>query len=144
MSAPSQTVFSIGYDFHFVTEQPAQTTATSGGNNYKDNTRNQSFTYDLLNRLTSAQNAGTDCTRKTLNPNQTEHWGNNYGYDPGAISPAGCPGLSRPFLSHTIPRGCPIFRGSWHLVFQRLGNRGDKISSGLKARDGNPGCGFLV
>jgi hypothetical protein len=143
MSAPSQTVFSIGYDFHFVTEQPAQTTATSGGNNYKDNTRNQSFTYDLLNRLTSAQNAGTDCTRKTLNPNQTEHWGNNYGYDPGAISPAGCPGLPAFSIQHNYAR-VPHPFGSWHLVFQLLGNRGDKISSGLKAKDGNPGCGFLV
>jgi RHS repeat-associated protein len=50
--------------------------------NYKDTTggRNQTFTYDLLNRLTSAQNAGTDCTAKVL-PNKTEYWGNNYGYD---------------------------------------------------------------
>jgi hypothetical protein len=82
-SAPSQTVFSIGYDFHVGNG----TTGANNGNvwgitNYKDNTRNQSFTYDLLNRLTSAQNAGTDCTKKTLNLNQTEYWGNNYGYDP--------------------------------------------------------------
>jgi RHS repeat-associated protein len=34
----------------------------------------------LLNRLTSAQNAGTDCTAKVLQ-NKTEYWGNNYGYD---------------------------------------------------------------
>jgi RHS repeat-associated protein len=76
-------VFSIGYDFHVGNG----TTGANNGNvwgitNYKDNTRNQSFTYDLLNRLTSAQNAGTDCTKKTLNLNQTEYWGNNYGYDP--------------------------------------------------------------
>jgi RHS repeat-associated protein len=82
-SAPSQTVFSIGYDFHVGNG----TSGTNNGNvwgitNYKDNTRNQSFTYDLLNRLTSAQNAGTDCTKKTLNPNQTEYWGNSYSYDP--------------------------------------------------------------
>jgi RHS repeat-associated protein len=77
-SAPSQTVYSIGYDFHYG--------AGNNGNvwgitNYKDNTRNQSFTYDLLNRLTSAQNAGADCTKKALNPNQTEYWGNSYSYD---------------------------------------------------------------
>jgi RHS repeat-associated protein len=66
------------YDFH----------AGSGDNgnifgitNWRDQTRNQSFTYDVLNRLASAQNAGTDCTKKTLNPNQTEYWGNTYGYD---------------------------------------------------------------
>jgi len=41
-SAPSQTVFSIGYDFHYG--------AGNNGNvwgitNYKDNSRNQSFTW---------------------------------------------------------------------------------------------------
>jgi RHS repeat-associated protein len=76
-------VFSIGYDFHVGNGA----TGANNGNvwgitNYKDNSRNQSFTYDSLNRLTSAQNAGTDCTKKTLNLNQTEYWGNNYGYDP--------------------------------------------------------------
>ena len=63
-SAPSQTVFSIGYDFHVGNG----TTGADNGNvwgitNYKDNTRNQSFTYDSLNRLTSAQNAGTELRR---------------------------------------------------------------------------------
>jgi RHS repeat-associated protein len=75
-TAPSQTVFSIGYDFH----------AGSGDNgnvfgitNYKDSTRNQTFTYDSLNRLISAQNAGTNCAA-TVN-GKTEYWGNSYGYD---------------------------------------------------------------
>jgi hypothetical protein len=34
-----------------------------------------------VNRLVSAQNAGTDCSQKTLNSNQTKFWGNNYSYD---------------------------------------------------------------
>ena len=34
-----------------------------------------------LNRLISAQNAGTDCTAKVLQ-NKTEYWGNSYSYDP--------------------------------------------------------------
>ena len=47
-SAPSQTVFSIGYDFHVGNG----TSGADSGNvwgitNYKDNTRNQSFTYVL-------------------------------------------------------------------------------------------------
>jgi len=70
-------VFSIAYDFH----------AGNGDNgnvfgiaNNRDSTRNQTFTYDALNRLTSAQNAGTDCTKKTAN-NLTAYWGNSYGYD---------------------------------------------------------------
>jgi RHS repeat-associated protein len=49
--------------------------------NYRDQSRNQTYIYDALNRLTSAQNAGTDCT-KTLPDGHTEYWGNNYGYDP--------------------------------------------------------------
>src|SRR5205807_7909317 len=36
--------------------------------NVKDNSRTQSFTYDSLNRLLSAQD--------------TTHWGNTYAYDP--------------------------------------------------------------
>jgi RHS repeat-associated protein len=76
-TAPSQTVYSIGYDFHYG--------AGNNGNvfgiyNYKDANRNQTFTYDALNRLTSAQNAGTDCTAKILQ-NKSEYWGNNYVYD---------------------------------------------------------------
>jgi RHS repeat-associated protein len=76
-SSPSQTVFSIGYDFH----------VGNGNNgnvwnlyNYKDHTRDQSFTYDALNRLTSAQNAGTNCATTTVN-GKTEYWGNSYTYD---------------------------------------------------------------
>ncbi len=80
-SAPSQTVFSIGYDFHVGNG----TTGSDNGNvwgitNYKDNSRNQSFTYDSLDRLTSAQNAGTNCAA-TLANGKTEYWGNSYGYD---------------------------------------------------------------
>jgi RHS repeat-associated protein len=48
--------------------------------NNNDTTRSQSFSYDGLNRLLSAQNAGTDCS-KTLPDGHTEYWGNSYGYD---------------------------------------------------------------
>ena len=59
-TAPSQTVFSIGYDFH--AGNGTAGTGTDSGNvfgitNYKDTSRSQTFTYDALNRLTSAQNA---------------------------------------------------------------------------------------
>jgi len=63
------------------------TTGGDNGNvwgitNYKDTTHNrdQTFAYDALNRLTSAQNAGTDCTTSTAN-GKTEYWGNSYSYD---------------------------------------------------------------
>jgi RHS repeat-associated protein len=80
-NAPSQTVFSIGYDFHVGNG----TTGADNGNvfgitNYKDQNRNQTFTYDLLNRLISAQNAGTNCAASTVN-GKSEYWGNSYGYD---------------------------------------------------------------
>src|SRR6266571_6869132 len=84
-TAPSQTVFSIGYDFH--AGNGTAGTGTDNGNvfgiiNYKDTThgRDQTFSYDALNRLLTAQNAGTDCSAKVLQ-NKTEYWGNSYGYD---------------------------------------------------------------
>jgi RHS repeat-associated protein len=77
-SSPSQTVFSIGYDFHLGNGDNGN---VWGITNNKDTTRNQTFNYDALNRLTSAQNAGTDCSLKTLNSNQTKFWGNSYNYD---------------------------------------------------------------
>jgi RHS repeat-associated protein len=51
-----------------------------GITNYKDTTRSQTFTYDPLNRLISAQNAGTDCTVNVLGNNK-KFWGNTYAYD---------------------------------------------------------------
>jgi uncharacterized protein RhaS with RHS repeats len=50
--------------------------------NYKDTThgRDQTFTYDALNRLLTAQNTGTDCS-VTILQNKTEYWGNSYVYD---------------------------------------------------------------
>jgi RHS repeat-associated protein len=82
-NAPSQTVFSIGYDFHSGTGIAGS--GTDNGNvfgitNYKDTTRSQTFAYDALNRLTSAQNAGTDCTVNVLGGNK-KFWGNTYSYD---------------------------------------------------------------
>jgi len=76
-SAPSQTVFSIGYDFHLGNGDNGN---VWGITNYKDISRNQSFTYDALNRLASAQNAGTDCGQTVLQ-GKTKFWGNSYGYD---------------------------------------------------------------
>lgn len=80
-SSPSQTVFSIGYDFHAGNgASGADNGNVFGITNYKDNTRNQTFTYDVLNRLIFAQNAGTNCAATTVN-GKTEYWGNSYGYD---------------------------------------------------------------
>ena len=76
-ASPSATVFSIGYDFHFGNGDNGN---VFGITNNRDGSRSQTFTYDALNRLASAQNTGTDCTKKTVN-NLTEYWGNNYGYD---------------------------------------------------------------
>ena len=76
-SSPAQTVFSIGYDFHLGNGNNGN---VYGITNYKDNNRNQTFSYDLLNRLASAQNAGTDCTVH-LPDGHTKFWGNSYVYD---------------------------------------------------------------
>jgi RHS repeat-associated protein len=51
-----------------------------GITNYKYNTRNQMFAYDALNRLTSAQNIGTNCAAVVLQ-SKSEYWSNSYIYD---------------------------------------------------------------
>ena len=76
-NAPSQTVFSIGYDFHLGAGNNGN---VFGITNYKDQNRNQTFTYDPLNRLISAQNAGTNCAATVIG-GKSEYWGNSYGYD---------------------------------------------------------------
>jgi len=45
-----------------------------------DTTRNQTFSYDALNRVVSAQNAGTNCSTTAVN-GKAEYWGNSSGYD---------------------------------------------------------------
>ncbi|HET6844915.1 MAG TPA: RHS repeat-associated core domain-containing protein [Candidatus Angelobacter sp.] len=76
-ASPSATLFSLNYDFH---NGSGNNGNVWGITNNKDTTRNQTFTYDPLNRLTSAQNAGTNCTQNTLN-GKTKFWGNSYSYD---------------------------------------------------------------
>jgi RHS repeat-associated protein len=76
-TTPSQTLYSIGYDFHVGNGNNGN---VFGITNYKDTTRNQTFSYDALNRVISAQNAGTNCSATTVN-GKTEYWGNSYGYD---------------------------------------------------------------
>jgi RHS repeat-associated protein len=70
-------VFDINYDFHLNNGDNGNVFAII---NNRDNSRNQTFTYDALNRLASAQNAGTDCGQPTLN-GKTKFWGNGYTYD---------------------------------------------------------------
>jgi RHS repeat-associated protein len=67
----------LRYDFHLGSGDDGN---VYGITHYGHQTRNQTFTYDALNRLTSAQNAGTDCT-VTLPDGHTEYWGNSYSYD---------------------------------------------------------------
>jgi RHS repeat-associated protein len=79
----TQTVYSIGYDFHAgngIAGNGADNGDVFGITNYKDTSRSQTFTYDALNRLTAAFNAGTDCTVTILGGIRT-FWGNNYTYD---------------------------------------------------------------
>lgn len=70
-ASPSGTVFSECFDFHLgvavAGPTPCSFSANAAGDNgnvyqivnNRDNTRNQSFTYDTLNRITSAQSSGT-------------------------------------------------------------------------------------
>src|SRR5436305_11675754 len=76
-SSPAQTVFSIGYDFHLGNGDNGN---LYGITRWSHQDRNQTFTYDSLNRLISAQNAGTDCSVRPPD-GHTEYWGNSYAYD---------------------------------------------------------------
>jgi RHS repeat-associated protein len=67
----------LRYDFHLGSGDNGN---VYGITHYGHQTRNQTFTYDALNRLLSAQNAGTDCSQK-LPDGHTEYWGNSYVYD---------------------------------------------------------------
>jgi RHS repeat-associated protein len=70
-------VYDMTYDFHLGNGDNGN---VFGISNNKDTTRSQTFAYDALNRLTSAQNAGTNCGSMVLQ-NKTEYWGNSYAYD---------------------------------------------------------------
>ena len=75
------TILGLDIDFHVGNG----TSGADNGNvfgitNYKDTTRSQTFTYDALNRLASAQNAGTNCAATVIG-GKSEYWGNSYGYD---------------------------------------------------------------
>jgi RHS repeat-associated protein len=76
-SGANVPVLNLSYDFHVGNGNNGN---VWGITNNKDSSRSQSFTYDPLNRLASAQNAGSDCRKTTVN-DKTEYWGNSYGYD---------------------------------------------------------------
>jgi hypothetical protein len=95
-------VFSFGYDFH--AGNGTAGTGTDNGNiwnlyHFRDRTRDQSFDYDQLNRLISAQNAGTDCTAHVLN-NNLKFWATRTATMPGAIS------TTRAGLQRLAPVNC--------------------------------------
>jgi RHS repeat-associated protein len=77
-SGAKVTLFSLNYDFHLGNGDNGN---VWGITNNKDTSRGQTFTYDALNRLTSGQNAGTDCTA-TVPGGRNKFWGNSYSYDP--------------------------------------------------------------
>src|SRR5205814_3855742 len=66
----------LSYDFH---NGNGDNGNVYGVTNYRDQTRNQSFTYDDLNRLASAQTAASDCSTAALNGSR--RWGYGYTYD---------------------------------------------------------------
>ena len=76
-------VLDFAYDFHV----GDGTAGSDNGNlftatNNRDTTRSQSYTYDSLNRLLTAQTAGMDCTVHVPgNSTQTKYWGESFTYD---------------------------------------------------------------
>src|SRR5439155_12681127 len=70
-SSPTRTLMNLIYDFHVGNGDNGN---VYGITNNRDANRSQTFAYDSLNRLVSAQNAGTDCGVPTLIPTQTKFW----------------------------------------------------------------------
>src|SRR5262249_46671376 len=70
-------VFDITYDFHVNSGNNGNVWGIS---NNRDGNRSQIFVYDALNRLLSAWNQGTDCSR-TIGGSLKAYWGNDYTYD---------------------------------------------------------------
>lgn len=70
-------VLDLGYDFHLGNGDNGNLFTI---NKWGDQTRSKAFTYDALNRLASAQTAGTDCA-VILPDGHTKFWGNSYSYD---------------------------------------------------------------
>lgn len=75
-STSSQTLLSLSYDYKL--------NVANNGNvlqirNDRDTQRTQDFVYDQLNRVMSAQSAGTDCS--VLPTGVTKNWGDSFTYD---------------------------------------------------------------
>src|SRR5438552_18219028 len=68
-SSPTRTLMNLIYDFHVGNGNNGNVYSIT---NNRDANRSQTFTYDALNRLLSAQNAGTDCSLR-LPDNHTEY-----------------------------------------------------------------------
>jgi RHS repeat-associated protein len=98
-STPTNTIFNLGYDFHLGNMDNGDVWQRI---NNLDPTRTQAFNYDSLNRLSTAQTSGADCTQKTAS-GQSKFWGMNYGYDPwGNLLAKNLTKCSTPVLSVAV------------------------------------------
>lgn len=78
-SAPSQTVFSLTFNFHLGTGDNGNVWGiTNGRDSFRALVGSATYTYDSLNRLQSAATTGTDCT--VVN-GFTKNWGESYSID---------------------------------------------------------------
>jgi len=90
-------VLSLSYDFHLGTADNGNVYAIA---NNRDTTRSTAYSYDLLNRIATAETS------------QSALWGQSFGYD-GRVAQQisrGCPTLRvRWRVAHPNPEGAPSF-----------------------------------
>jgi RHS repeat-associated protein len=126
----------LGYDFHLgngATGSGADNGNVFGLTNYKDSTRSQTFTYDALNRLTSAQNSGTDCSVLILQ-NKTKFWGNSYVYDAwGNLLQKNITKCNAEYLVATADAQNRIHVPTPDYVYDAAGNMNTDVTDGVTA-----------
>jgi RHS repeat-associated protein len=116
-SSPTRTLMNLVYDFHVGNGDNGN---VYGITNNRDSSRSQTFTYDPLNRLLSAQNAGADCNAK-LPDGHTEYWGNSYVYDAwGNLNQKQVTKCAAENLSVTVAANNQLLGGTY--VYDSAGN----------------------
>lgn len=91
-AAPSQTVFSLSYDFHLGAGDNGNVFGiTNGRDSFRPLVGSATYGYDSLNRLQSASTTGTDCTMVN---GFSKNWGESFNVDPWSnllsITPTKC------------------------------------------------------
>ena len=82
-AVPSATIFSLGYNFNLGGDNGNVAGVTNNLDNspYHPGVGSATYTYDALNRITTAQTTGSDCSTLPNTNGLTANWGESYTVD---------------------------------------------------------------